>query len=138
MIKSNEEIKATELRIGNYVLINGIYCIVDGIDKDGNIETDTFPDTDIKNCEPIPLTEDILLKLGFEKYDNGVGFKAIYFGMNILNTDFYLRKSYKGGYYWGFDRDKGNEFKDVQPIKFVHSIQNLYYCLTNEELTFKE
>ena len=58
-------IQASELRIGNYVELQdkGIYQIDSGHDID---ELDSFPEGDIY-CSAIPLTEEILLRLGAQK-----------------------------------------------------------------------
>lgn len=136
--------KASELRIGN--LIKGIYHDYDdGIDEE--IENETickvvtldvsgsgdypiyvYSDENIEHFsefKPIPLTEEWLLKFGFQEHPN----------------DYY----YFEGYKIRFDLDN-----DLTPIKFyflffdigdwemeikyVHQIQNLYFALKEEEL----
>lgn len=124
--------RAQELRIGNWVkdfadnefkieLID--FCLIDS----NEIEADEY-------CKPIPLTEEWLIRFGFVKgnqcYPKG-------YSIDLLKTDFYLRPSYLGGYYWGFNKDDENldcELNDVQPVVFVHQLQNLYFALTNTEL----
>lgn len=79
------------------------------------------------HMKPIPLTEEWLVRLGFEKqinYDE----PPYYFtrqATNITCTRF-------SGLYID-----GNEFKLLGkglPIKYVHQLQNLYFALTGEEL----
>ena len=121
--------KASEFRIGNFCLDEfGLLVEVD-IDFFVNYVQDKF--------KPIPLTEEWLLRFGFEKgnkiYPTG-------YSIELLKTDFYLRPSYLGGYYWGFNKDEDNidcELNDVQPIQHVHQLQNLYFALTNTELLCK-
>lgn len=74
--------------------------------------------------EPIPLTEEWLLKLGFEN----------------LNYGWYLNKIklFDYSYKKGSINLKINSF-DVPStqIKYVHQLQNLHFALTEEELTIK-
>ena len=127
--------EATELRIGNHVEkslksgngrkvfdkirisdINHIY------EKDGSF-----------NYEPIPLTEEILLKCGFKILKHE--FDSTFYSINILDTVVYLRPSYLSGFYWGFMLDKLEaEINDCKRIEHVHQLQNLYFALTGKEL----
>jgi len=132
--------KASELRIGN--LIKGIYHDYDdGIDEE--IENETlckvvtldasgsgdytiyvYSDEDIENFsdfEPIPLTEEWLLKFGFIKHG-----KYGYFYLD----NFIIDKN-KLGKFFMCDIDIHVE------IETVHHLQNLYFALTGEELTLK-
>lgn len=87
--------------------------------------------------EPIELNDEWLTRFGF------TGGNKCYkdaSSIDILKTDFYLRPSYLGGYYWGFNVDDAKldcELNDVRPLKYVHQLQNLIFALTNEELTLK-
>jgi hypothetical protein len=109
--------KTTELRIGNYVQ-----------DSDGNIAQVIHLTKDKTILEsPIPLTEEWLLKFGFEW---NITYQAIYkegFG-------FYLNYLYRGGY-------SLTTFKKVTTVvcclRYVHQLQNLYFALCNEELVIK-
>jgi hypothetical protein len=75
--------------------------------------------------QPIPLTEEWLLKFGFAKTENG------WLALDICNDWSYL--------YW--ERLAGlelsvNKYQITMPhIKYVHQLQNLYFALTGEELT---
>lgn len=134
-----------DLRIGNYLDRNGLMevCQIFGKTHSGTIKVYDHVNKcyinhsfDMSSFQPIPLTEDILLRFGFEirTLDRNTEYH-----IEILNTDVYLRHSYRGGYYWGFnmlERD-GCELEDVQPIQFVHQLQNLYFALTGEELILK-
>jgi hypothetical protein len=89
--------------------------------------------------EPIPLTEEWLLKLGFEKgetFDYGISLKHVpMFSKNNIfillseNVYSYFVRIYDGG--TSEDNDK------VAEIHFVHQLQNLYFALTGEELMVK-
>tara|TARA_R110000868_G_scaffold326106_1_gene587073 strand:- start:240 stop:593 length:354 start_codon:yes stop_codon:yes gene_type:complete len=110
----------TELRIGNWVNVQDLELTVGMINLDIS-----------EGCEPIPLTEEWLVKFGFvkQKYEMS--------GCSVFE---------KGGWRIAYKyRDDFNEFHlwhtQVSPptwslceIKYVHQLQNLYFALTGEEL----
>ena len=76
----------------------------------------------------IPLTEEWLLKFGFEEYE----FEDEIFGY-VLNDFGYVNE-------FKFMIRIFIDFEGIliqKPIKFVHQLQNLYFALTGEELTIK-
>jgi hypothetical protein len=83
---------------------------------------------ELKFIEPIPLTEEWLLKFGFE-IDDSEWFKD--------DDEIVYQKTYKD--YSICVSNKGVVYNGVysQKIKHVHSLQNLYFALTGEELTIK-
>lgn len=108
-----------ELRRGNYLYIGGLERYV----KVTALFLSHFKCTDENgidfnnhqnNIRPIKLTEEILLKCGFEK-----GLK--YFSYKDFDIDL------KG--WFGFNNMVANA-----NIKHLHQLQNLYFALTNEEL----
>jgi hypothetical protein len=105
--------KAEELRIGNWVKDeNGPYQI-----KGEHLDEDNFPT--IQTWE-IPLTQEWLLKFGFE-------FKAVgseFIGHNMILHNWLNSREYVS---WG-----------VVKLKYVHQLQNLYFALTGRELTLKD
>jgi len=110
--------KASELRIGNYVN-DSIGLITIGLN--GNIKFAYV-------YHPIPLTEEWLLKFGFDKLDKA-HFKIIQ--KDIFNSPFTITL------------DENEIFKlDFQgfwyQLEFLHQLQNLYFALTNEELKIKD
>jgi hypothetical protein len=127
------ELTTNELRIGNILAfgkpefieeVNYITSKTIGLSTD--LSTDTL--TPIGLFQPIPLTEDWLVKLGFEKIPNHSEKKAMcdfIYGDKMelcydVDTDsFYL-------YNW-----------EQLEIKYVHQLQNLYFSLMNKELTLK-
>lgn len=104
--------EAKDLRIGNYVYNNGrLDQIKDGHDIDHVRNNPNYPHN------PIPLTEEWLLKFGFEKLEGRDD--TFFFQLNNVQiTDYNVS---------GYDYDSFN-------IKHVHQLQNLYSALTNEEL----
>ncbi len=120
--------KANELRIGNYIndeqtthIIVGVdnYCIKSYWLKD--VEKECLYETQLNQIKPIPLTEEWLLKFGFEKDELGWFFKEndyCSFGLFFKDNE------------WLF-------YISDTKIKYVHQLQNLYFALTNNELTNK-
>lgn len=143
--------KAEELRIGNYIIYEATTHIVSAIGRSGiyswwvkdgepvieyclkyaggvQVEDPYFDQ--INNYEPMLITEEWLLKLGFEK--------------STLDEDnTWLNLRYR---YLNFSSDESVEFKKVYLTvnkmdiicEHVHELQNLYFALTGEELTLKE
>ena len=86
--------------------------------------------------EPIPLTEEWLLKFGFEEQEHD--FVSRYFGNDeriFLNKD----NSHFNIFYKQDNTDETIEviLLSIQ-LKNVHQLQNLYFALTGEELTISE
>ncbi len=110
-------INKQELRLNNWVQYNGEYCKINSLTNHyseiANKE-DKFVITSHIALTPIPLTEDILLKCGFEKALNGWWDKDEIF-------------SYRDGYF-GFGTNRHTK------IDYLHQLQNLYFALTGEEL----
>lgn len=112
------EIHANELRIGNLVTYKG---------KVVDVGIHTFHDlmlglSDAWEYAPIPLSEEWLLKFGFELYDDNGELKA--------GDRFYTHPSFPGCltttfiYNWTDHR-----------VQYVHQLQNIYFCLVGKELT---
>lgn len=126
--------KVNELRIGNIIspLGKGItsvegFCIWDNL-----IQSSNFTERDIKDFEPIQLTEEWLLKFGFEPVELNVD--KTYFidnGRKCLEIDLssctVLYQSNIGIKYIDLNID----------LEYVHQLQNLYFALTGEELELK-
>jgi hypothetical protein len=116
--------KANELRIGNLVLSKGVPVQIEEIMWE--TVRHCFGEFPIDYVEPIPLTEEWLLKFGFEiKLDNfnwnaGIGINEI--------GDFKLALRHTDNFGWFYK-------SRCTPIKYVHQLQNLYFALTGEELT---
>lgn len=114
--------KATELRIGNWVdQPNKGVTKVTSILNDLQIKTETgYVD---KYCRPIPLTEEWLVKFGFE-YSHRLGSRSFY---NIVNLYIEISVPNSSVYYT-------SKQELICYIEYVHQLQNLYFALTGEEL----
>jgi hypothetical protein len=126
---------ANELRIGNYIKLMYNYEDYETL----QVTSDELVDVDKKRAdyEPFPLTEDWLYKFGFKNIDKG---DNDYITYADPNHDYYLQIDVrkKDGKYSILD----NSFDDLRDfsmidIMYVHQLQNTYFALTGEELTFK-
>jgi len=117
--------KATELRLGNLVLYNNEQThIINGYDI-ADLDIDPIEDS----FTPIPLTEEWLLKFGFEKNDWKEIGKLFYYGWA---KDSFLIESTRDNTFFCLDG------KPETVIKYVHQLQNLYFALTGEELKINQ
>ncbi len=124
--------KASELRIGNYLDFDGRICFIEAIDKQG-VEV-KFLDNgeeewiDLFQFSPIQITEEWALKFGFEKKNNEVFIFKNLIKLNIWNKECEL--------YLG-DRTLVRWMVWDLDIIQIHQLQNLYFALTGEELEIK-
>lgn len=128
-------IAANELRIGNWVSGNFPNMIVQQINKYSvecympESESDDFC-FELEELHPIPLTPEILEKAGFDKDMR----MDKYFGEDIFWMELYY---VNGSLYFGSWIDSGFNKLSMKPIQYIHQLQNLYWCLTGEELEIK-
>ena len=106
--------KAQELRIGNWVL--------DEFNLLVEFDIDCFVNYTQGKFKPIPLTEEWLIRLGFEEhslnpywFNKGIICISIVHKVELISWD---RQIFK---------------LDIE-INHVHQLQNLYFALTNTEL----
>lgn len=145
--------KPTELRIGNYVFgMTDTY-----VDREDKIDVNVFKvallaedvikldigfgalesyeqkpiiSRRLNELKPIPLTEQWLLKFGFENVEN----ESIEFILELEEK--FLLSIIIEDLTWaiGYGFDWSRTFN----IKYVHQLQNLYFLLTSEELKLKQ
>ena len=113
-------ITANELRIGNYIkrcnkkMYHEEWYIV---------KPSYFTNNKISIFEPIPITEEWLLKFEFVPFKiNGV-LTHYRLGLNFIRFD-------DQDFYFELGKGMGIE------IKYIHKLQNLYFALTGKELTY--
>jgi hypothetical protein len=122
--------KANELRISNYV-----YDTLGKVNKI-DLEAITYIVNKPHNqVNPIPLTEEWLLKFDMELTDGFSSSRKLYLNNyeNDISKITYSPKEKLLRLSNG--QSKGTML--IPHIKYVHQLQNLYFALTGEELTFK-
>ena len=125
--------KANELRIGNKFTdktgfeftISGMLCDTAYGDFEGN-QSGTW-EFDINEIKPITLTEDILMKFGFEK-------RGDFLHKDLLND---WTKIYFNLTHGNICEISVNRHSCIIKCDYVHQLQNLYFALTGKELTYK-
>jgi len=132
----NNNINFKELRLDNYICINNNLhpCRVKEITMSSVVVEsikENYSEPTINSMNPIPLTEEWLIKFGF-------GYARITDRLyTIKKTDgfygFYINKETMS--YCTFDYE--GTIDDIIKIEYVHQLQNLYFALTKQELTMK-
>lgn len=127
-----------ELRIGNYVLSPRGIERVSAIGAPIDVMFSDNAGYELKYLSPIPLTEELLLRCGFEvKIEHDVC-KRYHIGENPITKDWYvslvwiIEPKSVGMPDYPFYSNGGHL------IKYLHQLQNLYFALTGEELTLKD
>jgi len=128
-------IKANELRIKNYVYDDeNIIVQVEQIQSkelsDWNTDEikiitsvgDAMYDTEFDKINPIQLTKERILNLGF--------FKHVKFKNTYCKGSFSIKITDSGVIYF-----KYNDFV-IAELQFIHQLQNLFFSLCGEELVF--
>ena len=120
-------VEVRELRIGNFILHDDKICEVCAIYSNGLMDISTIDSYIVKErnnilIEPIPITEELLLKCGFTKEYYG-------FYCDIMELSY-------GRFLCNDDTDKDNLFLSINnaeyiisgvSFKYLHQIQNIYY-----------
>lgn len=138
------QLKASDLRIGNFINYQGKLIQVEGVVNRTIYHSGRqFDQIGVENYvtfEPIPLTEEWLVRFGFQ-IDDDLG-----------DQIYYQIPEQKYGYGICFDHDditfykfNGNGGENVHTLiydekhfQYVHQLQNLYYALTQTELIIKQ
>jgi hypothetical protein len=157
-----QKIKASDLRIGNLVMTNnsmyrdesvGKIAVITQIDSKRTCEEikgtvslylieDIWKDTYgqwLIYIEPIPITEEWLLKFGYNCVNNTKMVFKLYH--NDENADFssLILKEVGNNPIWVYSV---NNRWTINPfpidLKYVHQLQNIYFALTGEELIMKQ
>lgn len=125
--------KLQDLRIGNIFDYHGQQVEVMAINE-SYAEFGYFKDriafsrafiSDFPN--PIKLTEEILIKFGFEEVDSD------WYDFNNIGVNFRLKRML----YITIDKHDNEIYHELPFKDFLHDFQNLIYCITGEELKFK-
>ena len=140
-IKHLKNMKAQELRIGNYLKKDAVVKI------DAKIIFGIWAEAE--DYEPIPITEEWLFKFGAEMFDYLVddsyedeenNFTFIEYKLILKNKRYcYTVGSCPDGFF-DFCLKSGWHHDPIllSTIKYVHELQNLYFALEREELVYNE
>lgn len=138
--------KSNELRIGNLVMCRGAISTITiiqqksiGYFKNSFVGEDALP---LKFIKPIPLTEEWLVNFGFKEIKRFThDFEEIIYGKSIIVGSenhcetLVISMPFKTGFIGNYLSDE--EYTLNIDINNVHQLQNLYFALTNEELTLQ-
>lgn len=132
---------ANELRVNQtYILPDGYHRLPSGVTTLSGGDLSVILDYGLEEeITPIPITEEPLLKCGFEKN-----------GLTMSGTEWYeykrpfigwgdYRITKRGDSEWAFTLECViPPTNAVSTISYLHQLQNLVFALTGEELTFKQ
>lgn len=105
----------------------GCDVLIDLYENDGNVRRGYICDSN--KCISIPLSEDILVKAGFE--NTGNSFTKIFRRKDVLiSQTLGIPKEFSFGYY----REPGRMGTTAVVFHYLHQLQNLFYALTGTEL----
>ena len=132
-------INPKELRIGNLVNSAGMVMVVSRIYEDRIFYKEYDPRTLMRHpsdigANPIPLTHELLLKIGADyddhrPFDEFYDFESYYFECSKLtNVAIHYSHNNKKFYYPKYE---------IAPVEYLHQLQNLFFALTGEELEIK-
>jgi len=131
-------ITVREIRVGDLVSYNDKAWYIKGIElEELKLERNNkIIQVSPNEVSPILLTEDLLLKIGFEASEQGCdqsrpyreyNYNGIVLNLFLLNEPIIL--------YCPDDTFKGSTVSYSRPpLKYVHQLQNLFYVLTGKEL----
>ena len=122
-------IKANELRIGNLFIEENSNKIIEVIGLDKKTVVFSWKFLYQWQAKPIPLTEEWLLKFGFENVHTDWFYKDI---AKTNSYQFCFNICLSNG---KITLDSGFDENSIIKLKYVHQLQNLYFALTGAELT---
>lgn len=132
--------KASELRIGNLLKAKKDYHnqfhgngIVSSIEESKFVILDHYPG---KWFEPIPLTEEWLLKFRFKLAGDFTNTRVLNVVKHAYDCSEIRYSPNEGLLRFSNGGIKGSTI--IPYVKHVHQLQNLYFALTGEELTLNQ
>lgn len=123
--------KATELRIGNWVRIKDVPTTKEWqVESIGNLQQVAGQLWSIEELEPIQLTEEWLTRFGFKLPAHS------WIGDKFHLSEYGEGSKHPNGGVWVVAMNKNNAI--ISEIQYVHQLQNLYFALTGKELQTDE
>lgn len=125
--------KNTELKIGNYVQHNDEIIKVEQITKrkigyHRNGDKSRMHYLKYSEIKPIEITEDILIRLGFEEtFDDTYPEILRYDKINVIKDERLWVHIFNGCTWYRFG----------SRIKYIHELQNAYFVVNNKELNLQ-
>lgn len=127
--------KASELRSGNFIkLFKNGKPHLEWYELDSH-DIYKLDESNCEDVEPIPLTEEWLLKFGFDNVRKN---------MLVCHNEYHNNRINEGAFYVEPVGDAFNHWYLYHKVKmitsnirFVHQLQNLYFALCGEELELK-
>jgi len=131
------EINITDLRTGNVLS----YTTAEGDDLDTAVDWQDLKwlEEDPKGFnlahKPIPLSDDVLVKLSFKKVSDSQKWVKddIVWSKEYLQLNKWYKNAFDAYFMLPGFKHTAVSFNS-RPIKYVHQLQNLYFSLTGEEL----
>jgi len=127
-----DKLKATDLRIGNYISYRNVMCTVADVLCD-SVNTKLNEGILYADIQPIPLSE-VLVLFGLERFDikNDLATEGWRFSKHLE------LQNVGAGYYRLYKPTAYARGAENTHIKYAHELQNLIYILTGTEVTFKQ
>lgn len=136
-------IEKKSLRIGNYVEHFGDIVKIMLIASNENYSCrDSFMINidgefgciyaDPEETNPIPLTDVVLMAAGCDKKTCGYGTPYLW-NEYLFKNEYHMNFDKQGGG-WLFKRSIYGNTIIIAEVEYLHQLQNLIFCLTNEEL----
>lgn len=126
-------LEAKDLRIGNYFEVPKMPYL--GLQKVQAITSKWINGIDVNIISPIPLTEEHLIRFGFDNVRKN---------MLMCHNEYHNNRINEGAFYVEPVGDAFNHWYLYHKVKmitsnirYVHQLQNLYFALCGEELELK-
>ena len=124
-------IDAKELRIGNKVLKNGVFvCDVLSLRRNEieiSFEKEIYA-LEYKNVQPIALTEEILMRCGFEKVNSD----SWEYVLKLPNYESFVIEYFEYTDAWYYTAGEGT--RNGKGWKYLHELQNGLHAIYGEDL----
>ena len=122
-------IQSNTLRIGNLVNYKGNTVTIDAIGLLSAMIKESPLPIEYDDLEPIPITEDILVRMGFK--NSTIGWQRHLFKDNSIGL-IKLRDSWLIGISGGFG------LVNIKHINSIDQLQNVFYFCSQQELTLAD